>query len=279
MIFDFRLRPPYKSYLDTVIYNPVCNTVAPHDVNAYHTPSAHERSMELFLKEMEEAGIDQGVVMGRATSGVPGVSNEDILQLTKEYPGKFVPFGSVDARQGIAAALKEVRKCAEWGFKGICVEPPYSEPACMFDAACFYPVYALCEEMGLILATTMSFFVGPTVDYSNPAAVQRVAADFPTLRIVVSHACYPWVPQVMNIPLTHPNVWLQPDMYILNHNCPGNQQWYDFFRWLKGNNILFGSAYPCFDLRQAVKEVERFELPDDIREKYFWKNAHKLLGL
>lgn len=122
MIFDFRLRPPYKGFQNLSIFNPVCNAVAPHDVNAWRSESAHQKSMDLFFKEMDEAGIGSGVVMGRAAGNWASVvSNEDVHDLCRHYPDKFYPFGGVDVSSGILPALEEVRKCHKLGFRGIAV--------------------------------------------------------------------------------------------------------------------------------------------------------------
>lgn len=281
MIFDFRLRPPYKGFANLSIFNPVCNAVPPHNVNARRSESAHQKSFPMFLEEMKEAGITQGVIMGR-----PGlknwagcVPNEDVRDLAKEYPDVFIPFGGVDVSGGILAALTEIRRCHSWGFKGIAVEPGFCEPPLKADNPRLYPIYALCEELGMVLVITSSFAVGPDIDYCNPVYIQRVANDFPTLQIAVSHACYPWIIQILNIMLQCPNLWLIPDMYMHNPSAPGNELYENGLKWLNGERFLFGSAYPCYDMRQAVDDFKRFDFDPKITKKVLWDNAHKLLNL
>ena len=164
MIFDFRLRPPYKGFAELSIFNPVCNAVAPHDVNAWRSESAHRKSFPLFLEEMKDAGVDKGVVMARATSSfAASVPNDDVLALAQEYPGTFFPFGAVDVSAGILPALAEVRRCKDMGFYGVAVEPGFCDPARKADDPTLYPVYALCAALGLIAVITSSFMVGPDI--------------------------------------------------------------------------------------------------------------------
>lgn len=281
MIFDFRLRPPYKDFTNLSIFNPVCNDEPPHNVNARRSESAHQKSFPLFMEEMKEAGITRGVVMGR-----PGlknwagcVPNEVVRDLAAEYPQIFIPFGGVDVSGGMLEALKEVRRCHAWGFKGIAVEPGFCEPPLLPNDPKLYPIYAQCAELEMILVITDSMFLGPDIEYSNPVYVQRVADDFPTLQIVVSHACYPWLMQMVNILLRCPNLWIIPDMYMHNRNAPGNQIYYDAVRWLDGERILFGSAYPCYDMRQAVDDFKRFDFDARLTRKVQWENAQKILKL
>ena len=106
MIIDCRLRPPYKSFTNLHIYQPtVCNKTLPRMIDAWDTPSANEHSMELFIKELDEAGISKGVVMARAAANYAhAVPNEEIRDLLREYPGRFIGFGGVDLSAGIDAA-------------------------------------------------------------------------------------------------------------------------------------------------------------------------------
>lgn len=50
-------------------------------------------------------------------------------------------------------------------------------------------------------------------------------------------------------------------------------------RWLNGERMLFGSAYPCNNLEQAIEDVKRFGFNYELLEKFFYSNACKLLGL
>ena len=41
-------------------------------------------------------------------------------------------------------------------------------------------------------------------------------------------------------------------------------------RWLDGERILFGSAYPCYNMEQAVRDVERFGFSEEHKKKIFY---------
>lgn len=280
MIIDCRLRPPYKSFTHLHIYEPVCNKTLPRRIDAWDTPSANERSMELFLRELDEAGISKGVVMARAAANYANaVPNEEIQELIKEYADRFIGFGGIDLSAGIDAALKEVDACADYRFKAICLEPGFCDPPRKADDPVFYPIYRRCQELGLPVVMTLSFWVGPDIEYSNPAAVQRVANDFPLLRIVVAHACYPWWPHIFGAMLACPNIWIMPDLYMIEHYAPANQMCGDAVRWLDGERILYGSAYPCCDVRQGVEEMKRFHFSERLWNKIMHENAEKLFHL
>ena len=281
MIIDCRLRPPYKSFTNLHIYQPtVCNKTLPRMIDAWDTPSANEHSMELFIKELDEAGISKGVVMARAAANYAhAVPNEEIRDLLREYPGRFIGFGGVDLSAGIDAALKEVDSCMNYGFKAICVEPGFCDPPRKVDDPVFYPIYRRCQELGLPVVMTLSFWVGPDIEYSNPAAAQRVANDFPLLQLDIAHACYPWWPHIFGAMLACPNIWIMPDLYMIEHYAPANQMCGDAVHWLDGERILYGSAYPCCDVRQGIEEMKRFNFSERLWNKIMHENAKKLFAI
>lgn len=278
-IFDFRLRPPYKSFKNLGIYTPACNQTAPHKHHAEHSKAAEEKDLDQFWKEMEAAGIARGVIIGRQVpDDTASVSNDDIHDMALEFPDKIIPFGSLDVSIGVSATLDELERCIQFGFKGIAMEPAYCQPPRYADANVVYPIYARCEKAGIPVVLAMSMFQG-NLDYSNPVAPQHVAQDFPDLQIVLAHACYPWLIQVVNLCLVQPNIWMLPDLYMLNPDAPGNQMYGEAMRWLDGERILYGSAFPCYSMVQAIKDLDRFDFSDAHKEKFFYKNAEKLLGM
>ena len=70
MIVDFRVRPPFKSVRDLHLYrprdpNPDPVTVSGLRMNLSTYRSFEEKSIDAFMEEMDEAGIDVGVATQR----------------------------------------------------------------------------------------------------------------------------------------------------------------------------------------------------------------------
>ncbi len=65
---------------------------------------------------------------------------------------------------------------------------------------------------------------------------------------------------------------------MLNPTAPGNAMFADAVRWRDGERILYGSAWPCCNLRQAVADMERFQFSEAHKAKIFYQHAEKLLG-
>ena len=71
MLFDFRIRPPFKSFLTTGgMFGGHDGSHDPAYIDPYETgkdpiPSADKGDMDLFFQEMEANGIDKAGIIGR----------------------------------------------------------------------------------------------------------------------------------------------------------------------------------------------------------------------
>ena len=261
MIIDFRVRPPAAGFETLNMHGPE-NNVHCYPVNGpdmMPNPSSDEYSMPLFFKEMEEAGIDKGVVLGRDTGTRWGyVKNDAIMDVVNAYPDKFIAgFGSVDVTRGIRESVDEVQRAVkELGCRGIVLEPGTSQPACYADDPRLYPIYDRCVELGAIVVLSMSHFLGPDVSYQDPAHVQRVCHDFPSGKFMIAHAAFPHILSAIAACIAEKNLWLIPDNYMSITNMPGRNLWAEGINYTQGRHIVFGTAYPYANLKQSVEATK-----------------------
>lgn len=88
-VFDFRIRPPYKGYMNLGIIKAWRNIptgprqMRPTGFERRHVESVAKADVNLMVKEMEEANVIGGVLMGRETLNpvYGGVPNEDLHEL------------------------------------------------------------------------------------------------------------------------------------------------------------------------------------------------------
>ena len=75
----------------------------------------------------------------------------------------------------------------------------------------YYPLYAKCVELGIPLSihTSANWTTVSVSDLGHPRHIDVVAADFPELDIVMSHAGYPWVLEAVLLAWKYPNVYLE----------------------------------------------------------------------
>lgn len=285
MIIDFRVRPPFGSFLGTAIFNPRDPKPDPVTARALQMNmppyrSFSERSMEAFIEEMDAAGIDRAVVMGRQSPPQYGaVRNEDIVEILSRYPGRFLAFGGVDGSD-TKAALAEIDRCIGWGFNGISLDNGWCDPPLYDDDTRLDPVYARCAEAGLIVSITSSIFVGPDLTYSDPVHIQRVAKRFPKLRIVVAHAAWPHTTTMCAIAMQCSNIYLVPDFYGHIPNMPGADEYVRAANYYLSYRLLYASSYPVRPLGQSLEQFRALPFAsEEIRARCLGPNAARLLGL
>lgn len=244
---------------------------------------ATERSMPIFMEELDAAGVTHAVIWGRKGSDPNESTNDDdVAELVKAFPKRFSGFGGIRVPLAgeVSRAVDDVEKIlAELKLKGVTLEPGFSmSPTRGADDPRLYPIYERCDRLGGILAFTISVRAGEDMTYSNPVAVDRVAGDFPALKIVVSHAFWPWIDQGIGLLFRRPNVSLLPDQY--GPTMPGHLQWVEAANTALSDRFLFGSAYPSsLDPKGMVEAYMRLPYREEVKRKIFYENAARLLGI
>lgn len=282
-IIDFRVRPPYKSIGDSYLFGPNAGDYAlrfGEDI----AESAKKESMNLLIKEMDELGVVKGVV---PTRKLYGNDNHDLITLMEEYPGYFIGVPNIDPLEG-QAALDEIDELVVNGpCSGIIIEPgiygmgiggSIQLDKCWHeDDPVAYPVYQKCQDHGIPVLITCSVLAYPYADANIPQYIDHVAADFPTLPIVVSHAAWPWVQSMCGIAVKRPNVYLSPDIYIVR--TPGCRDYIDAANYMLQDQMLFGSAYPGMGMKNCIDYCMTCGLREEILPKLMYENAAKLFKL
>jgi predicted TIM-barrel fold metal-dependent hydrolase len=284
MIVDFRVQPPYGSFLDIYFYRERPAVPDPLKVTQYElarreSASFTERSIERFLQEMDTLGIDVAVIMGQRSGPSWGsVDNADIAELVRRFPTRFVGFAGVDAHD--QGASDEVRRAVEeFGCRGISVLPGWSDPPLHDDDRLVFPIYETALSLGVPVVVTSSHFIGPDMSYAMPEHLQRVALELPDLTIIVGHACWPWTTQACALAARCHNVYLMPEFYMYVPGMPGAREYVDAANGYLSHRMLYSSCFPTRSLDQALENFDALELNDEARELLLWRNAVRLLGL
>jgi predicted TIM-barrel fold metal-dependent hydrolase len=284
MINDFRVQPPYRSFLDIHFFRPRSQiedpvTGNPFAIGRLTPPSFEHHSIEFFVQEMDQAGIDVAVIIGQRT-GRRGHSanNDDIAQLVQLYPGRFYGFAGVDPLE--PGAPDEVQRCVETlGCRGIALTPGWSDPSLYDDDPLVYPIYDICRRLGVPVVITSSHYIGADMTYSWPIHIQRVALDFPELTIIIGHACWPWTTQACAVAMRCVNVYLMPEFYMYIPDMPGAEDYVKAANSYLSYRMLYSSCYPGRALGQALSEFRALPLKPEAQANLLWRNGARLLGL
>ncbi len=276
-VIDFRFRPVGSQswtrdttfhYLERMFLEPC--------------PSFEQQSAELMLAEMDEAGIDIGVV------GVPGptaIRGLDPIGLSSDQPidpvvaanaDRFVAIGSVEPSD-VDAAAAEIRAMGAAGIRGVTIDPSTAAIRRRFHDPGLYPLYEEARDAGMLVTTTQSCLLGPYMDDCRPEYVDHVATDFPDLTLVIQHGGWPYVRETIGLLYKQPNVFTVPGQYI-HYDFAGSADYVHALARHGRYQILFGSVYPnCGPLTDLRGIVSGWGLPPEVERAYLHDNAVRLL--
>jgi predicted TIM-barrel fold metal-dependent hydrolase len=285
MIIDARVRPPFRSLMDVLAPTPGARPSVKRSplVSGYERPqSMVQKSVELFLQEMDEAGLDKGILVGRQ-AGHRIVSNDDIAELRSRYPARFpLALAGINGAD-VPAAVQEVeRTLGSMDFNGIAVDPGWWVPPRYVDDHRIYPIYEKCAELGGVLYLTCSLMQGPDISYAEPWRIQRVANDFPSLQIVVVHGAFPYTSEMIGVMIANAplgNLWVLPDFFQFLPGFPGAQDWVEAANHYLGDRMIYASSYPVRPLSQSLLHFRRFPYQPEVLENLLGRNAMKLFRM
>ena len=284
MLFDFRIRPPFKSFLTTGgMFGGHDGSHDPAYIDPYETgkdpiPSADKGDMDLFFQEMEANGIDKAGIIGRNCGPNGFVDNADIREFIQKDPNRFFGFAGIDPNA--PDAVDEVTRCIrDWGFRGISLEVGWCDPSLKPDDPIIDPVYEKANELGGITLISLSFCYGPDLSYSDPITIQHVANKYPNMKICISHGGWPQVQSMLAVAMRCPNVYLMPDCYLYIPGWPYARDYVKAANSYLKYRTLYASAYPLRGFEQCYKGwcAQPFE-PDALKANLY-DNAARLLGL
>jgi predicted TIM-barrel fold metal-dependent hydrolase len=245
-------------------------------------------TIQSFFEEINDAGITTAVSVSGQTPAMEiggrtmiarTTSNDLMAKLQSEHWGRFIGVGGIDAGNVLHDSLAEIDRCAALKLRAVFMEPGRS-PGCDLADKRLYPIYEKCVEHDLVMIPQTS---GPwgskTLEDVHPRYLDRVAEDFPTLRIIAGHACYPYVREAIIVAARHSNVFLSPDMYLLQMGTD------DWVKSLNGNffglrdQFLFGTSFPSLPIKPLMEGVMALPLDDDVWPKIFYRNALRVFKL
>lgn len=276
-IIDFRIRPPFKDFLGTVMYaGAERRDRITRSIGFEPSPAAQQRSVPLLLSEMDSAGVGLGVVVGRNAGALGIVDNAVVKEFCDSHPGRFIPVASIDPNDR-KQAVRDIDEAVAAGFRAINIEPGALSSPMQTDDRRIYPIYAHCEDRDIPVILMTGGNAGPDLSYTSPDRLDRVLADFPTLRIVSAHGNWPWVHQILHVAFRRPNLYVSPD-YLLA-NMPGMD---DFLKaadgWL-ADRFIYASAFPFAPVKAYLDWFRALPISAGNLEKILYGNAARLLGL
>jgi predicted TIM-barrel fold metal-dependent hydrolase len=244
-------------------------------------------SDEAVLAALDAAGITRSLITGfdeKTSAGETFIPNELIDAIHRRHPGRFLPFAGSDILRGVAAVRELEGWVRERGFRGLSLRPfMIGLPA---DHRSYYLFYEKCVELGVPVSihTSANWTTAAVNDLGHPRHIDPVAADFPELRIIMSHAGYPWVLEAVLLAWKYPHVYLELAAHRPKYLSVPGTGWEPLFRFgttTIREKILYGSGWFLLGTPPAVllEEVRALPVPQEVLRDWLENNAAKMMGL
>jgi predicted TIM-barrel fold metal-dependent hydrolase len=118
--------------------------------------------------------------------------------------------------------------------------------------------------------------MGAKTRHAHPSAIDALAADFPTLDIIMAHPGYPWIDETTVVALHKANVYWEMSGWGPKYLPP------QIIRDMRGrlqDKMMFGSDYPSIPYPRLIKEWNELGFTPEFLDKFFHGNAERVLGL
>lgn len=277
-IVDLHCYPGTKEWL--ACQGPYVEALATYWKHAWSSKPEEE-----VIKDFTEAGVEAVLVALdlETTIKTPPVTNEYVHAMWKRHPRRIIQcWGALEPSK--KNVLDEAKKAVkQLGFLGFHFHPIMQHFA-VDDRRC-YPMFELINELKaavmIDVGTTgmgagMPGGHGAVIRHAHPSGIDRLAADFPHMKIIMAHPGWPWVDETTAVALHKGNVYWEMSGWAPKY-FPGNLK--VDMRGRLQDKIMFGSDYPSMPYARILKEWQELGYSDAVMEKIFHQNAERILGL
>ncbi len=258
-------------------------------------------SPEGLVQEMDEAGLDKTILLALdyelAFKGKLSYKeyNDYVAEILKKFPDRFIGFAGIDPRRGLEA-ISELERCLDQGMTGVKLWPLTGFYP---DDPQFYPFYERVEELNVpILCHTGSCPPTTYMKYNRPVYVDKVAVDFPNIKIIMAHIGQPWTNEAISVAAKNKNVFFDISSWQVSYKIAPLALFQVLLtaKTICGvKKILFGSDWPIFTPLLSQKEwvdaINKLQIPpplklmgfpeftEEEKKKILGGNAIRVLGL
>jgi len=238
------------------------------------------------VREFTEAGVEAVLVALdlETTVATPPCSNDYVAGMWKRHPDRIIQaWGAVDPFKGEMAIREATHAIRDLGMLGFHFHPIMGHFA--VDERWLYPLWETIAGLGapvmIDVGTTgmgagMPGGMGAKIRHAHPAALDTLAADFPSLTIIAAHPGWPWVDEMTAVALHKGNVFWEMSGWAPKY-FPAQLK-IDMRARLQ-DKVMFGSDYPSMPYERIFREWGELGYKPEIMEKIFHANAERVLGL
>ncbi len=241
-------------------------------------------TIEDYIAKMDRSGIERSLLIAvrcgdLAVRGSFELPYARVAEICAAHPDRFSGLAGIDPFRGMQGLRDLEAAVKQHGFVGAHLYPHWFGLAP--DDAKYYPYYAKCCELDIPIMMQ----VGQNLVYSRerrlpsvgrPICLDKVAIDFPELKLLGIHIGVPWTDEMIAMAWKHENVFIGVDAYAPKHWPKQLVRYLDSYG---RDKVLFGTDWPVIDPERAVKEIDELKLRPQTMQKLMRDNALRVFRL
>ncbi|SNT27335.1 hypothetical protein SAMN06265795_1211 [Noviherbaspirillum humi] len=278
-IIDLHCYPNTQSWIDC--QGPYVDALAKYWKRDWSAKTEEQVAQEFRENEIEACLVALDL---RTTINTPPCSNDYVAGMRDRNKDCIIAaWGAVEPALG-KAAIDEVRHAVQdlkmIGFHFHPIMQHFS-----VDDERYYPMWEeiaglkvpVMIDVGMTgMGAGMPGGMGAKTRHAHPQAIDALAADFPSLTIIMAHPGYPWIDETTVVALHKGNVYWEMSGWGPKY-LP--QQIIRDMRGRLQDKMMFGSDYPSIPYPRLLKEWREIGFTDEFLAKFFHGNAERVLGL
>lgn len=244
--------------------------------------SGKEITADILVETMDENGVDKVMITGLGMiehqDHIQYIgANEKVVKALEKYPDRFIGVFHLDEKASIMYNIRNMEYYVKkYNFKAMRIEPfrLRKNP----DDKFFYPFYAKACELDI----AVQLQVGNTanryypMETGRPIYVDRVAMDFPDLRIICGHIGWPWTEEMIAVAWRHPNVYIDTSAHTPKHYPDAFSH---FLKTFGKNKCIFASDWPLLPYERIFDEFKKLNASEEVTKKFFGENLKNVLRI
>ena len=233
----------------------------------------NEWTASQLMADMDAAGVETALVCAQE-SGEWRVSPEYIQSLVDETQGRLLWTAGIDPRD-IAGGVRQLEASVEKGALGGHSYPHWFRLSP--DDRVFYPFYSKCVELDVPIQIQVGIaYQAGLRNVGHPSAIDRIAVDFPDLRIIGIHIGYPWEREMISVAWKHPNVFIGADCL---HPRDWSSELVDYIKGAGREKVMWGTNKPVFEFEDSLAGVDDLGLDDEAKQNLLYENVKRVYRL
>ncbi len=238
-------------------------------------PPVTDGTVSSLLDKMCEDNVDISVVCNIATNPRQNINvNLFAVDTLKNHGDKLVPLGSI--HPDYPSPAEEIEKLHAVGIKGLKLHPDYMER--VIDDPSYDEIFALAAEFDMFILIHAGFDVySPNKIHASPDAILNRLARSPKTKLIAAHFGGNALYDEVSEKLIGKNLFIDTSM---GTRFGLEKAVAEKMLTRHGSDmILFGSDCPWCSAKDTYDFISSLAITDDLKEKIFYENAEKLLGM